>query len=116
MSRLGKPDPIEVSPEELKILIEASKTPKLNLLDVGGSEVLDIGGAHDSWYNNTWVSADVLMLLLFNAAPVDRGLIEYWSENGAKAYRFPDDYDKKLHDLITGQREELFKKLKSEGR
>jgi esterase/lipase superfamily enzyme len=116
MSRLGKPDLSEVTHKELNILIEASKTPEFDLLDVSGSEVLDIGGAHDSWYNNSWVSSDVLMLLLFNASPLDRGLVEHWYEDGSRAYRFPSDYDTRLHDLVTGQRKELLEKLKSEGR
>jgi esterase/lipase superfamily enzyme len=115
MSRLGKPDMSEVTEEELNILIEASKTPQFDILDVSGSEVLDIGGAHDSWYNNTWVSSDVLMLLLFNASPLDRGLVEHSYEDGSQAYRFPDDYDKRLHNLVTEHREEFLEKLKFEG-
>ncbi|MFT5698727.1 MAG: hypothetical protein ACI8ZB_001582 [Desulforhopalus sp.] len=116
MSRLGKPDLTEVTEEELNILIEASTTPKFDLLDVSGSEVLDIGGVQDSWYMNTWVSSDVLMLLLFNASPLERGLVEHWYKDRSRAYRFPSDYDVRLHDIVTGHREELLEKLKSEGR
>ncbi|MFT5702631.1 MAG: esterase/lipase superfamily enzyme [Desulforhopalus sp.] len=116
MSRLGRPDFSEVTEEELNILIEASRTSEFDLLDVSGSEVLDIGGAHDSWYNNTWVSSDVLMLLLFNASPLERGLVEHWYSDRSRGYRFPSDYDIRLHDIVTGHREELFEKLKSEGR
>ena len=115
MSRLGKPDYSEVTEEELNILIEASKTGKFDILDVSGSEVLDIGGAHDSWYNNTWVSSDVLMLLLFNASPLERGLVEHQFKDRSIAYRFPDDYDQRLRTLVTERREELLEKLRSEG-
>lgn len=116
MSRLGKPDVTEVTDEELKILIDASKTTQLNLLDVGGSESLDIGRAHDSWYSHPWVSSDVLMLLLFNADPLDRGLEEYWYEDESRGYRFPADYENRLNTIIKDHREELYEKLESESR
>lgn len=116
MSRLGKPDVTEVTDEELKILIDASKTTQLNLLEVGGSESLDIGRAHDSWYSHPWVSSDVLMLLLFNADPLDRGLEEYWYEDESRGYRFPADYESRLNTIIRDHREELYEKLESESR
>jgi len=114
MSRLGRPDVTEVSDEELKILIDASKTPQLNVIDVGGSESLQVGRAHDSWYNHPWVSSDVLMLLLFNADPLDRGLDEHWYEDRSEGYQFPADYESRLAAIFAEQKEELIEKLKSE--
>ena len=115
MSRLGKPDESEVSPEELKILIDASKTPQMDLLDISGSEALAIGGAHDSWYSHPWVSNDVLMLLLFNSDPLDRGLEEFRYDDGGIGYRFPADYETRLTNIFAEHNEELLEKLKSEG-
>ncbi|BHH84770.1 alpha/beta hydrolase [Desulforhopalus sp. 52FAK] len=116
MSRLGRPDVSEVTEEELNILVEASKTPQLDLLDIGGSEALHIGGAHDSWYNNPWVSSDVLMLLLFNSDPLARGLEKHVYEDGSEGYRFPSDYETRIHEIVNEHREELMKKLQSEDR
>lgn len=113
-SRLGRPDASELSDEELKVLIEASTRPQLNLLDVGGSEYLDLGGAHDSWYNHPWVSTDALMLLLFNAHPLERGLEEYWQKDGTKTFRFPSDYGTRIRTIIAENREMLLEKLKVE--
>lgn len=116
LSRLGRPDLSEVSQEQLKILIDASKTPQLDLLDISGSDALHAGGAHDSWYNHPWVSTDVLMLLLFNASPLDRGLKEYLYEDSSLTYRFPPDYENRLRVIREERMEELLEKLESEGR
>lgn len=116
MSRLGRPDYYEVSSDELDILIKASTTPQLDILDISGSESLNIGSAHDSWYNHPWVSTDVLTLLLFNAAPQDRGLEEHWYEDGSRGYRFPPDYDIRIKTIVNEHKQELLEKLKSEGR
>ena len=116
MSRLGRPDPSELTPEQLQILIDASRTPQMDLLDISGSEALDIGGGHDSWYNHPWVSNDVLALLLFNAPPLERGLDEYWYEDGSLAYRFPPDYESRVRAIIVERKDELLERLKSEGR
>ena len=115
-SRLGRPDVSEVNPEDLQILVDASNTPQLDLLDVAGSAALNIGHAHDSWYNHPWVSTDVLMLLLFNADPLARGLEPYRYEDGSTGYRFPEDYDSRIKELIAGNKKELLEKLQAEGR
>jgi len=114
MSRLGRPDPSEVTPEQLQILIEASRTPQMDLLDISGSEALQAGGAHDSWYNHPWVSNDVLALLLFNAPPLKRGLVEFEHEDGSISYRFPSDYESRFRAMIVERHEDMLKKLKSE--
>lgn len=100
VSRLGRPNLKDITVEEGQILIEATKSPKLNILNVGDSKALKVGGAHDSWYNHPWVSNDLLLLLLFNANPEERGLQKYISKNGAESYFFPDDYDKKILKII----------------
>lgn len=116
MSRLGRPDLTEVSDEELRILVEATTTPQFDVLDISGSKALDIGSAHDSWYNHPWVSADILMLLLFNSDPLDRGLKKYIYPDKSAAYRFPDDYDTTIKEIITKHRKELLEKLQSEAK
>jgi esterase/lipase superfamily enzyme len=116
VSRLGKPDGSELSELERITLITETKTPQLNVIDVSGSEALDIGGAHDSWYNHPWVSNDVLSLFLFNADPLERGLEEYWYEDGAKTYRFPSDYESRFRSIIDDHRNEWPEKLKSESK
>ena len=112
VSRLGRPDVSELDGVETRATIEAMNTPKLNILDVGDSAPLNLGKAHDSWYNHPWVSMDVLLLLLFNLDPLERGLEEYWHEGMAKTYRFPEDYDIKLKRMAQNRRVLLEERVK----
>lgn len=111
-TRLGRPDSSELNDREIEVMLEAMKSDNLDVLDVGGSEPLELGKAHDSWYNHPWVSTDVLLLLLFNADPLERGLEEYWAEGVAKMYRFPVDYDTSLPMVLEQNRSRLEKKVK----
>ena len=113
-SRLGRPDISELTDEEFQILIDASETSVLNILDVSGSKSLKVGGAHDSWYGNPWVSSDLLILLLLNEGPLERGLEAYKYEGGVLTYRFPDDYDLKLQKFLDENRSIIFQKLQAE--
>ena len=112
VTRLGRPDPSELDDSEIEMMVEAMKSDDLDILDVGGSEPLNLGNAHDSWYNHPWVSTDVLLLLLFNADPLERGLEEYWGEGVAKMYRFPVAYDTNLPMVLEKNRSRLEKKVK----
>jgi len=106
VSRLGRPDVNELNEAEGKLLLEEMKSPRLNILDVGESAPLNLGKAHDSWYNHPWVSRDILMLILFNLDPLERGLEEHWENGRAKTYRFPDDYEIN-QDRISEHKKEL---------
>jgi len=110
LSRLGKPDTNELNETETERIVSALATPELNVLDVGNSEVLGIGSSHDSWYSHPWVSNDLLMLLLFNVAPEQRGLIVHYEDSGAKLYHFPQDYEHNIQQLIQEQKERILKR------
>lgn len=101
MSRLGKPDLQELNEKETKTLIAATQLPSLNVIDLKKSAALNIGRAHDSWYSHSWVSNDLLLLFLYNIPPEERGLAAHISENGAKTYYFPDDYDQKITKILS---------------
>ncbi len=115
VSRLGKPDLNELSEKEMEMVIAATQQPSLNVIDLKKSTALKIGRAHDSWYSNSWVSNDLLLLFLFNAPPEDRGLAVYTFENGAKTYYFPDDYDRKITKILLDNRELLAEKILLKG-
>ncbi len=110
MSRLGRPDTSELSESEAEVILEAMGRTDFDVIDAGGSKALDIGKGHDYWYSHPWVSNDLLMLLLFNASPEERGLVEYKGEGRAIVYRFPDDYDANIQDLLKTQKEKLRRK------
>jgi len=109
VSRLGRPNINELTEEEKKIALQAGHDNDLTVIDVGGSKALDLGGSHDYWYNNPFVSNDLLMLMLFNATPKERGLINFTSKEGASIYQFPDNYQEILPDLIEALKERLTK-------
>jgi len=105
VSRLGRPDTSELSDNEKEIILEALNAPDLDVIDVGGSKALNIGKGHDYWYKNTWVSNDLLMLLIFNASPEERGLVESYDRDDATLYHFPDDYALMMPSLLRDLKE-----------
>jgi len=107
MSRLGRPNLKELSDEEILVISRAVQEDKLEVVNVGDSRALKLGGAHDSWYAHPWVSMDLLLLLLLNADPEERGLLEYNYGSYEKGYYFPDDYDKKIQAILRENRESL---------
>lgn len=110
MSRLGRPDTSELSESEAEVILEAMGRTDFDVIDAGGSKALNIGKGHDYWYSNPWVSTDLLMLLIFNASPEERGLVEYKGERHAIVYHFPDDYDAKIPALLKIQKEKMRRK------
>jgi len=112
-SRLGRPDINELDEEEGRKIVEATASPQLNILDVGRSKVLALGGGHDFWYSHPWVSNDLLLLLLFNADPIRRGLELHYNENGAKHYRFPSDYDRRIQQILKKEKEAFIKTVEA---
>lgn len=113
VSRLGRPDMSELNEAERQIVIASTKMWELDVLDLNKSKALNLGGAHNSWYNHPWVSNDLLLLLLFNARPEERGLEEHYYENGAKVYRFPHDYDQKINLILNEKKKEFWENPKT---
>lgn len=107
VSRLGRPNRNDITDEEEQLLIEALQTPYFDVLNVGASEALGIGGSHSSWYNHPWVSNDLLLLLYFHGTPEERGLVGRIQENGAQDYFFPDDYEERIGQIIEERRDEF---------
>lgn len=100
ISRLGRPNINELSEEQGRAIVEALHNDKLDVLNVGDSKALKLGGAHDSWYTHPWVSNDLLLLMLLNASPEERGLEEYRLGNGETGYYFPENYDQIIKEIL----------------
>ena len=105
LSRLGRPDLSELTEEELTTVLQMIRTDRLDILNVGNSDALQLGGAHDSWYNHPWVSNDLLLLMLYNASPSERGLEKYELGGGATGYYFPENYHHFIKELRRISRE-----------
>lgn len=107
-SRLGRPDFKDITEEEFQIFSSSSKTETFDILDIGGSTSLQVGGSHDFWYTHSWVSTDLLLLLLLNYPPEKRALVRSQGKNGGEVWHFPDDYEKRV-ELIRQELREINK-------
>jgi esterase/lipase superfamily enzyme len=89
--RLGQTlEPAEIDTKAAAWLRE---TPVLRLIDAGNAPGVDTGNGHRYLRASAWVSADILMTLLYDLTPAQRGL-----ERGEDypVWQFPADYPERL--------------------
>jgi hypothetical protein len=105
-SRLGAPSEGALTHEDLDELTEM--LPKLDSIWVTyadeGRDGGDFGG-HGYWYQNPWVSTDVLISLRADVPPDRRGL--KWIE-GTRSWYFPNDYPQRVADMVRAYRKGEF--------
>ena len=101
VSRAGLPDPDELTEEETRLVRAAFREMAFDLLWIDPDAIPGLArGAHDFWYNHPWVSTDVLIQLLFQARPEDRGLTLYEDVEGRRVWTFGPDYPQRANDAI----------------
>lgn len=97
VSRLGNPDLSELSENDTRWLIDASERFNFDLISVEPEVVPGLGrGSHSFWYDNPWVSSDVLIKMLFHLPPSARGLARNRTEPGFPFWTFPPDYGQRV--------------------
>lgn len=100
-SRAGRPDMEELTTEETDWLLGATKDYGLELLRVRPENIPGLSNfSHTFWYEDPWVSSDVLITLLFRLSPKERGLDEGNTSFGAHYWTFTPDYLSRLGDLL----------------
>jgi hypothetical protein len=112
-SRAGRPDFAELSPNATRFLLGAT----LDNAQGRGLELVRIrpeyfpalsNGSHSFWYDDPWVSSDVLLTFLFNLHPADRGLVAghvpLAPEQEATYWGFPRDYEARLPGVMAAIR------------
>ena len=105
-SRIGSLDPSELDAEQSGFLIEASQNLGFDLIKVDPRVIPKLPlRSHAFWYEDPWVSGDLLGLLLLNADPQRRGLDPQEGVRGARYWTFPQDFDERTVRLFapTGQ-------------
>jgi len=108
ISRLGRPNPKELTKAEDLAISRALQDDSLDILDLGVSKSLNLGGSHNSWYSHPWVSNDLMLLMLFHLSPAERGLERYeLDNNGNIGFYFPKDYEQRIKDIIRISKENL---------
>ncbi|MCX7889467.1 MAG: alpha/beta hydrolase [Rhodobacteraceae bacterium] len=92
-SRAGRPDLRELGPAEADWLLGAARAGDIEVLRIT-PETMDAvpAGSHTFWYDDPWVSSDVLAVLLFHLSGTERGLAANVSGDGAPYLSFPPDY------------------------
>ena len=101
-SRVGRPDPNELDAEQSRFLLEASHSLGFDLIDVDPNAIPKLPPrSHAFWYEDPWVSSDLLGLLLLNADPQRRGLVAQTGAFGSRYWVFPPDFYDRVVNLFS---------------
>lgn len=105
-SRAGRPDLAELDPTAAEWLLAATTSDDIEVVQVHPEAMTDLTAtSHTFWYDDPWVSNDVLSTLLFNLAPADRGLERIESASGHSYWTFPVDYPERMPAMVEKLRE-----------
>jgi esterase/lipase superfamily enzyme len=97
-SRAGRPDQRDLGDDEMAWLLDAARAGMLQVLQVRPDEMPNTAAtSHTFWYDDPWVSNDLIVTLLFHLAPPERGLREGGPEQ--PYWVFPPDYPDKMPAL-----------------
>lgn len=101
-SRAGRPNPTELDATQTGFLVEASKRLGFDLIRVDPYDIPKLPQrSHDFWYEDPWVSSDLLGLMLLNAEPQRRGLVGQRTGSGILYWSFPPDFDARVRQLFA---------------
>ncbi len=101
-SRAGRPNPTELDAEQSGFMIDASRNLGFDLIKVDPNDIPNLPlRSHDFWYEDPWVSGDLLGLLLLNADPARRGLDGQDAANGSRYWTFPPDFSDRVVRLFV---------------
>ena len=101
-SRAGRPDMAELSPEATRWLLDSTTNLDLELLRVRPENIPGLSRwSHTFWYEDPWVSSDVLITLLYHLSPEARGLAAGETSFGGHYWTFTPDYPERLAATLT---------------
>lgn len=100
-SRAGRPDPNELSEEDAQWMVEASKRLDFDLISARAADLPGMERrSHIFWYDDPWVSSDVLLKMLFHFKPEERGLQRNQTADHLEFWTFPEDYEARLDGVM----------------
>ena len=89
----GDGDNLKKMPEdERQRLIDLINSGKLDIVDMQINDIDGFEYSHGAWYENPWLSSDVLVTLYLRLKPQDRGLQSYRANDEIDAWYFPEGY------------------------
>jgi esterase/lipase superfamily enzyme len=101
-SRAGRPDIAEIGPEATSWLLQATGESGLELLRIRPENIPGLSSrSHTFWYDDPWISSDVLITLLYHLRPDERGLAAGASPTGNRYWTFTPDYPEQLSNLMA---------------
>jgi len=101
VSRAGLPDPDELTEQETRLVKKAFREMAFDLLWIEPGAIPGLArGAHDFWYNHPWISTDVLIQLLFQVRPEQRGLTLFEDVEGRRVWTFGPDYPQQAGEAL----------------
>ena len=96
-SRAGRPDLGDLSPEAAEALLAAAADDEIDILQVRPENMPDLPAtSHTFWYDDPWVSNDMLLAMLFHLSPEERRLAAGAAPSGARYWTFPPDYAERM--------------------
>ncbi|PWK69844.1 alpha/beta hydrolase [Aminobacter sp. AP02] len=105
-SRAGRPDMRELDPDASRWLLDATKSYGLELLRVRPENIPGLSNrSHTFWYDDPWVSSDVLITLLYHLPANERGLGAGEAPGGSHYWTFMPDYPDQLEKLLARLRQ-----------
>ena len=100
-SRAGRPDVGELSAEQTTFLVDASNELRFDVINVNPEDIPNLAtGSHAFWYEDPWVSGDLLVQFLLNRAPDQRGLDAQATASGKRYWGFPADFDQRVRRIV----------------
>lgn len=106
-SRAGRPDLEELTPEASEWLLGATDMGNVEVINVVPEQMPDLPAtSHTFWYDDPWVSNDLLLTLLFNLSPEQRGLEKGTGTTGKTYWTFPADYADQMPKVVDTLRQE----------
>jgi hypothetical protein len=101
-SRAGRPDLGELSTDASTALLSATHMPGFDVIQIRPGDIPGLSRtSHTFWYEDPWASSDVLITLLFDLPPLERGLDGHNAPSGAHYYAFPPDYPERLPGVMA---------------
>lgn len=95
--RLGQTQVEFLNPRVTEYL---QNTPKLQLVDVTEVEGSAKGNGHGYFRSSPWVSSDILMTLMHDLVPANRGLVRH---SDHPMWTFPDNYIELLRAALQAR-------------
>ena len=74
--------------------------PRLNVINVTRAEGSTSGNGHSYFRNSPWASSDILLSLMYDLPPAERGLVK---QPDLPVWSFPPDYIHRLKDSLKAQ-------------